>query len=143
MSVFGVTANEVGRKGSQASKKSADTCRYAFVYACSIFKVMRYCRCIRVTNHSNVSFANSISPRQRHYNNICVAILKKVCDVPFLIPDPPANFDPEPYLCVSVMCDVHNTLVNTVISKYGTQEQQDKWLPQLSTSKVRRQILAS
>ncbi len=49
-----------------------------------------------------------------------------------------AKVDPS----VSVMCDVHNTLVNTVIRKYGTQEQQDKWLPQLSTSKVRRQILA-
>jgi len=34
------------------------------------------------------------------------------------------------------MCDVHNTLVNTVIRKYGTREQQDKWLPQLSTSKL-------
>lgn len=43
-----------------------------------------------------------------------------------------AKVDPS----VSVMCDVHNTLVNTVIRKYGTAEQQDKWLPQLSTSKV-------
>jgi len=43
-----------------------------------------------------------------------------------------AKVDPS----VSVMCDVHNTLVNTVIRKYGTREQQDKWLPQLSTSKL-------
>ena len=49
-----------------------------------------------------------------------------------------AKVDPS----VSVMCDVHNTLVNTVIRKYGTAEQQDKWLPQLSTSKVCLQILA-
>jgi hypothetical protein len=44
-----------------------------------------------------------------------------------------AKVDPS----VSVMCDVHNTLVNTVLRKYGTKEQQDKWLPQLAQSKVR------
>jgi short/branched chain acyl-CoA dehydrogenase len=49
-----------------------------------------------------------------------------------------AKVDPS----VSVMCDVHNTLVNTVLRKYGTPEQQDKWLPELSTSKVRCQMLA-
>jgi len=43
-----------------------------------------------------------------------------------------AKVDPS----VSVMCDVHNTLVNTILRKYGTTEQQDKWLPQLSESKV-------
>ena len=43
-----------------------------------------------------------------------------------------AKVDPS----VSVMCDVHNTLVNTVIRKYGTEEQQQKWLPQLAESKV-------
>ena len=43
-----------------------------------------------------------------------------------------AKVDPS----VSVMCDVHNTLVNTVIRKYGTKEQQEKWLPQLAESKV-------
>jgi short-chain 2-methylacyl-CoA dehydrogenase len=48
-----------------------------------------------------------------------------------------AKVDPS----VSVMCDVHNTLVNTVIRKYGTQEQQEKWLPQLAESKVRSQLL--
>lgn len=44
-----------------------------------------------------------------------------------------AKIDPS----VSVMCDVHNTLVNTVIRKYGTEEQHQKWLPQLAQSKVR------
>lgn len=44
-----------------------------------------------------------------------------------------AKVDPS----VSVMCDVHNTLVNTIFRKYGTQEQKDKWLPQLAESKVR------
>ena len=39
---------------------------------------------------------------------------------------------------VSVLCDVHDTLVNTVIRKYGTQEQQERWLPQLAESKARQ-----
>lgn len=43
-----------------------------------------------------------------------------------------AKIDPS----VSVMCDVHNTLVNTVVRKYGTKEQQEKWLPLLAESKV-------
>ncbi|KAF9004693.1 mitochondrial acyl-CoA dehydrogenase [Cyathus striatus] len=43
-----------------------------------------------------------------------------------------AKIDPS----VSVLCDVHNTLVNTVLRKYGNKEQQDKWLPQLSESKL-------
>lgn len=43
-----------------------------------------------------------------------------------------AKIDPS----VSVMCDVHNTLVNTILCTYGTKEQQDKWLPLLSESKV-------
>lgn len=43
-----------------------------------------------------------------------------------------AKVDPS----VSVMCDVHNTLVNTVLRQHGTKGQQDKWLPQLSQSKV-------
>ena len=45
-----------------------------------------------------------------------------------------AKVDPS----VSVLCDVHNTLVNTVIRKYGTQEQQERWLPQLAESKARQ-----
>ncbi|KAF7294075.1 hypothetical protein MKEN_01454100 [Mycena kentingensis (nom. inval.)] len=43
-----------------------------------------------------------------------------------------AKIDPS----VSVLCDVHNTLVNTIFRKYGTKEQQDKWLPQLAESKL-------
>lgn len=43
-----------------------------------------------------------------------------------------AKIDPS----VSVLCDVHNTLVNTVIRKYGNKEQQEKWLPKLSESSV-------
>ncbi|KAK0206031.1 acyl-CoA oxidase [Desarmillaria ectypa] len=43
-----------------------------------------------------------------------------------------AKVDPS----VSVLCDVHNTLVNTVLRKYGTEEQKNKWLPQLSESKL-------
>lgn len=43
-----------------------------------------------------------------------------------------AKVDPS----VSVMCDVHNTLVNTVIRTYGTKEQQAKFLPLLATSSV-------
>ncbi|KAJ7895654.1 acyl-CoA oxidase [Mycena olivaceomarginata] len=43
-----------------------------------------------------------------------------------------AKVDPS----VSVLCDVHNTLVNTIFRKYGSKEQQDKWLPQLSESKL-------
>ncbi|KAH9995098.1 acyl-CoA dehydrogenase/oxidase [Russula vinacea] len=43
-----------------------------------------------------------------------------------------AKVDPS----VSVLCDVHNTLVNTVTRKYGTAEQQEKWLPQLAQSKL-------
>ncbi|KAB5594624.1 hypothetical protein CTheo_1946 [Ceratobasidium theobromae] len=43
-----------------------------------------------------------------------------------------AKIDPS----VSVMCDVHNTLVNTIFRTYATKEQQDKFLPQLAQSKV-------
>ena len=51
-----------------------------------------------------------------------------------------ARVDPS----VSVMCDVHNTLVNTVVRKYGTKEQQDEWLPKLSESMVRlRSVMRS
>lgn len=44
-----------------------------------------------------------------------------------------ARVDPS----VSVLCDVHNTLVNTVVRKYGSKEQQDKWLPKLAETTVR------
>ena len=49
-----------------------------------------------------------------------------------------AKVDPS----VSVMCDVHNTLVNTVIRKYGTKEQQEKFLPQLAQTSVSISISA-
>ncbi|KAJ4482047.1 acyl-CoA oxidase [Lentinula aciculospora] len=40
-----------------------------------------------------------------------------------------AKVDPS----VSVLCDVHNTLVNTVVRKYATEKQKEKWLPLLAT----------
>ncbi|KAF8517865.1 acyl-CoA dehydrogenase/oxidase [Gautieria morchelliformis] len=43
-----------------------------------------------------------------------------------------AKVDPS----VSVLCDVHNTLVNTIFRKYSSPEQQKKFLPQLSESKL-------
>lgn len=43
-----------------------------------------------------------------------------------------ARVDPS----VSVMVDVHNTLVNTAILKYGTKESQRKWLPKLAAQTV-------
>jgi len=43
-----------------------------------------------------------------------------------------AKVDPS----VSVLCDVHNTLVNTVTRKYGTPEQQERWLPHLAQTKI-------
>ncbi|KAM0746492.1 acyl-CoA dehydrogenase NM domain-like protein [Meredithblackwellia eburnea MCA 4105] len=43
-----------------------------------------------------------------------------------------AKIDPS----VSVLCDVHNTLVNTVLRKYASNELKEKYMPQLSTSKL-------
>ncbi|RDI77818.1 hypothetical protein Vi05172_g12213 [Venturia inaequalis] len=43
-----------------------------------------------------------------------------------------ARVDPS----VSVLCDVHNTLVNTAIIKYGSEENKRKWLPKLATDTV-------
>ncbi|EMC98728.1 hypothetical protein BAUCODRAFT_31007 [Baudoinia panamericana UAMH 10762] len=43
-----------------------------------------------------------------------------------------ARVDPS----VSVLVDVHNTLVNTVLLKYGTEESRAKWLPKLATNTV-------
>ncbi|KXL42384.1 hypothetical protein M433DRAFT_156828 [Acidomyces richmondensis BFW] len=43
-----------------------------------------------------------------------------------------ARIDPS----VSVMVDVHNTLVNTAVLKYGTEEIKQKWLPKLATETV-------
>lgn len=41
-----------------------------------------------------------------------------------------AKIDPS----VSVLCDVHNTLVNTVLRKYASKHIQDKYLPQLAST---------
>lgn len=43
-----------------------------------------------------------------------------------------ARVDPS----VSVLVDVHNTLVNTAILKYGTSESKRKWLPRLAMETV-------
>jgi len=43
-----------------------------------------------------------------------------------------ARVDPS----VSVMCDVHNTLVNTAILRYGSADVKRKWLPRLATDTV-------
>jgi len=43
-----------------------------------------------------------------------------------------AKVDPS----VSVLCDVHNTLVNTIFRTHGTKEQQERFLPLLSESKL-------
>lgn len=43
-----------------------------------------------------------------------------------------AKVDPS----VAVLVDVHNTLVNTVLRLYGSDEIKNKWLPDLATSKV-------
>lgn len=45
-----------------------------------------------------------------------------------------ARVDPS----VSVMCDVHNTLCNTAILKYGTEKLKKEWLPRLATNTVGR-----
>ena len=43
-----------------------------------------------------------------------------------------AKIDPS----VSVMCDVQNTLINTLFRKYGTPEQKAEYLPRLSRNMV-------
>lgn len=45
-----------------------------------------------------------------------------------------ARVDPS----VSVMVDVHNTLVNTAVMKWGSKELQKKYLPRLATETVGR-----
>ena len=37
---------------------------------------------------------------------------------------------------VSVMCDVQNTLVNTLLLKYGTEAQKQKFLPKTTSDTV-------
>jgi alkylation response protein AidB-like acyl-CoA dehydrogenase len=41
---------------------------------------------------------------------------------------------------VAVLCDVHNTLVNTVLRLYGSEAIQQKWLPGLATNTVSRYL---
>ena len=48
-----------------------------------------------------------------------------------------ARVDPS----VSVMVDVHNTLVNTAVIKYGSAELKKKWLPRLATNTVGKSCL--
>ena len=43
-----------------------------------------------------------------------------------------AKVDPS----VSVMCDVQNTLINTIFRKFGSLEQKEEYLPQLATNMV-------
>ncbi|KAJ1960719.1 hypothetical protein GGI12_003649, partial [Dipsacomyces acuminosporus] len=43
-----------------------------------------------------------------------------------------AKIDPS----VSALCDIHNTVVNTVFRTYGSKLLQEKYLPQLAQSKV-------
>jgi len=43
-----------------------------------------------------------------------------------------ARVDPS----VSVMCDVHNTLCNTAILKWGSEKLKKNWLPKLATNTV-------
>ena len=45
-----------------------------------------------------------------------------------------ASCDPS----VSVLCDVHNTLITRILGICGTKEQKDEWLPQLATDTVSR-----
>jgi short/branched chain acyl-CoA dehydrogenase len=40
-----------------------------------------------------------------------------------------AKVDPS----VSVLCDVHNTLVNSIVIKYGSADIKKEWLPKLAT----------
>ena len=49
-----------------------------------------------------------------------------------------ARVDPS----VSVMVDVHNTLVNTAVLKYGSGELKKRWLPKLATNTVGMATLA-
>lgn len=49
-----------------------------------------------------------------------------------------AKVDPS----VSVLCDVHNTLVNTIFRTWGTKEQKEKFLPMLSNGSVSPPVLA-
>ncbi|XP_022521804.2 short/branched chain specific acyl-CoA dehydrogenase, mitochondrial [Astyanax mexicanus] len=43
-----------------------------------------------------------------------------------------AKVDPS----VAVLCDIQNTLINTLMSKLGTEEQKEKYLPRLATDMI-------
>jgi alkylation response protein AidB-like acyl-CoA dehydrogenase len=43
-----------------------------------------------------------------------------------------ARVDPS----VSILVDIHNTLINSAVMRYGNVESKDHWLPQLATSVV-------
>ena len=47
-----------------------------------------------------------------------------------------AKVDPS----VSLIADIQNTLINTLIVKLGTEEQKNKYLPQLASNMVRSDI---
>lgn len=47
-----------------------------------------------------------------------------------------ARVDPS----VSVMCDVHNTLVNTAVLRWASPELKKKWLPKLATNTVGKSL---
>lgn len=47
-----------------------------------------------------------------------------------------ARVDPS----VSVMCDVHNTLVNTAVLNWASPELKKKWLPRLATNTVGKDV---
>lgn len=47
-----------------------------------------------------------------------------------------AKVDPS----IAVLVDIQNTLVNNVIKKLGTEEQKKKYLPQLATTMVGKQV---
>lgn len=44
-----------------------------------------------------------------------------------------AKVDPS----ISVLCDIQNTLINTLMVKLGTEEQKEKYLPRLASDMVR------
>jgi len=46
-------------------------------------------------------------------------------------------------MSVSVMVDVHNTLVAPVIEELGTEEQKQKYLPRLCTNTVCMNVISS
>lgn len=52
--------------------------------------------------------------------------------VSILVVEELAKVDPS----VSVMCDIQNTLINTLFKNLGTEEQKNKYLPKLASEYV-------